>query len=244
MNSRLRIKLIQLLLAWNERIIFYRRLIGFYRKIPLQSPVIVDVGANKGQSIDFYLKVYPDAEIYSFEPNPELFQSLKKKYGLSNQVHLFNLGVSNISGRLILNMAVLDETSTFEALNFESSYLHRKAKILGVSNAKIIESRIEVDVITLNEFFQQNHLKQVNILKIDTEGHEVNVLKGLFISNQIPVDFIQLENHNHDMYLKNRPEELRELLESNGYQLEAEIKHGFGNFYEWIYRVKKNGSQV
>jgi FkbM family methyltransferase len=178
MGFKWRIQTIQTILGWNERIIFYRRLKAFYRKISLQSPVIVDVGANKGQSIDFYLKVYPDAQIYSFEPNPELFEKLQKKYGLSNQVYLFNLGISNISGRLILNKAVLDETSTFEALNFESSYLNRKSKILGVSKTEIIESRIEVGVITLSEFFHLNHLKHVNILKIDTEGHEVNVLKG------------------------------------------------------------------
>jgi len=237
MILKLRLKLIRFVLTLNEWIIFYRRLKAFYKNIQIPSPlVIVDVGANKGQSIDFFLKVYPDAQIYSFEPNPELFQTLKKKYGHNNQVHLYNLGVSDICGRLILNKAVLDETSTFEGLNFESSYLHRKAKILGVSKTEIIESRIEVGVITLSEFFHLNHLKHVNILKIDTEGHEVKVLKGLFNSNKIVVDFIQLENHHHDMYVKNRPEELNELMESNGYHLEGKIKHGFGNFYEWIYK--------
>ena len=40
--------------------------------------LIIDVGANKGQSIQFFLKNFPDAKIIGFEPNERLNKFLKK----------------------------------------------------------------------------------------------------------------------------------------------------------------------
>ena len=74
----IRIKLIQLLIEINEKIFFYPKLKSFYKNasININSPVILDVGANKGQSIDFFKSIYPDCLIYAFEPNPRLFTAL------------------------------------------------------------------------------------------------------------------------------------------------------------------------
>jgi hypothetical protein len=41
---------------------------------------LFDVGANTGQTIDFALRTFPKAKIYSFEPTPQLVSDLKKKY--------------------------------------------------------------------------------------------------------------------------------------------------------------------
>jgi hypothetical protein len=48
-------------------------------------------------------------------------------------IKIHNLGVSNINGELTFHENILDETSTFEELNFASKYLEKKAKILGVN---------------------------------------------------------------------------------------------------------------
>ena len=77
----IRTKIIQKLVHINEGIFFYPKLKNFYKEnLNSKEISIIDVGANKGQSIDFFLKIYPNAEINSFEPNKKLFIYLQNKY--------------------------------------------------------------------------------------------------------------------------------------------------------------------
>lgn len=233
----IRIKLIQLLIEINERFIFYPRLSRYYKSLLVDKPVILDVGSNKGQSIDFFTKLRPEAVIYGFEPNPDLFQRLKNTYGSSKNLNLFNLGVSNINGELLFSETITNETSTFEDLNYDSDYLKMKARVLGVEPSEVIRKQYPVAVTTLREFISENKLTHIDLLKIDTEGHELKCLQGLFPLGTMRVDLIQIEYHLDDMY-KNAPSgiEMQTFLEENGYTLHNRVKHGFGDFEEWIFK--------
>ena len=151
-----------------------------------------------------------------------------------------NLGVSNTNGELEFNENILDETSTFESLNLESKYLEKKAKVLGVTKESIIVDKYKVAVITLTEFLKSNENSSFDVLKIDVEGHELQVLEGLFSDgNQFKIRLIQLESHNDDMYLSNSKHgDIDQLMNKNGYFEIAKIKHGFGDFAEIIYENK------
>ena len=77
----IRTKIIQKLVHINEGIFFYPKLKRFYiEKLKKESISILDIGANKGQSIDFFLKVNSYAEFDTFEPNKKLFVYLQNKY--------------------------------------------------------------------------------------------------------------------------------------------------------------------
>jgi hypothetical protein len=77
----IRTKIIQKLVHLNEAIFFYPKLKKFYiEKLQQEKISILDVGSNKGQSIDFFLKVNSNAEFDAFEPNKKLFISLQNKY--------------------------------------------------------------------------------------------------------------------------------------------------------------------
>jgi len=235
----IRIKLIQLLIEINEKIFFYPKLKSFYKNdsININSPVILDVGANKGQSIDFFKSIYPNCVIYAFEPNPRLFMALEKKYREFKNIHLINKGVSDASGILELKETVTDETSTFEELNYDSNYLKMKSAILGVDPKDIVLKTHQVDVIKLSDFINEYKLNDIHAVKIDTEGHELKCLMGLFSGiNSSTIKYIQLESHNDDMYLQQNEENaISDLLMSNGYPICTKIKHGFGDFDELIY---------
>lgn len=236
----IRTALIQRLIHINEAIFFYPKLKRFYRrKLGGGSIRVIDVGANKGQSIRFFSSV-GDATIDAFEPNRKLFARLQQAFGANPKIKLHNKGVSNIEGRLEFNENVLDETSTFEPLNPNSEYLQKKARVLGVSTDAIIVDRYEVDVTTLSQFLQNHREESVDVLKIDVEGHEYKVLQGLFTSSdKLPIRLIQIESHNDDMYLDaERHEDIEKLLGENGYVRAIEIKHGFGDFAEIIYEQK------
>ena len=76
-----RSRLVQKLIHINEAIFFYPKLKKFYKTHLNQNRInIIDVGANKGQSIDFFLKINKNATINSFEPNKKLFHLLQNKY--------------------------------------------------------------------------------------------------------------------------------------------------------------------
>ncbi len=232
----IRVKIIQALLDIHERIFFYPKLRAFYQKQKeIHQPTILDVGANKGQSIDFFLSLFPDARIFAFEPNPVLFQKLQQEYRENSLIHLVNKGVSNQNGQLELKETVTDETSTFEDLNYESKYLERKAKILGVNKDQLVRKSYWVDVIRLSDFIQEQGITDIHILKIDTEGHEYNCLKGLFLGDIPLIQFIQLEHHNDDMYLQAKGQSPEKLLEEKGFASFEVIGHGFGNLDERIY---------
>ena len=198
---------------------------------------VLDVGSNKGQSVDFFLKINADALIFGFEPNSRLYKNLITKYQGNSNIVFINNGVSSKEGKLLFQENIMDETSTFEKLNYESDYLKKKARALGVSPENIIVNKYEVKVITLGSFLNEHKDLAIDVLKIDVEGHEYDCLLGLFDGSRsdYPILFLQLEEHKDDMYENNHDKEILELLDKNGFTKVASIKHGFGDFYEGIY---------
>ena len=80
----IRTKIIQKLIHFNEPFFFYPTLKKFYKKVLHDKELnILDVGANKGQSIDFFLNINDKAKIDAFEPNKKLFHYLGKNTDLT-----------------------------------------------------------------------------------------------------------------------------------------------------------------
>lgn len=238
----IRVNIIKKLVDLTEKMFFERNILNFYKK-EFDSPckLVIDVGANKGQSIDFFLRLNPSCEIFALEPNPVLFNLLKKKYASSKNIKIFNIGVSNHSGEKIFFENLFDYTSSFEDLNPDSEYLKRKAMIFGVKPDNLVIDKYPVNVITLEEFINEHvPLKNIDVLKIDTEGHEFYCLQGLFNENYTPkISYIQIENHNDDMYRNRVPyEDIRNLLHKNNFIEYKTVSHGFGNLDEVVYKHK------
>ena len=232
----LRIKIIQFLIHINEQTFFFPKLKKFYKNhISKKNAIIFDVGSNKGQSIDFFNTVYDSCEIYAFEPNVKLYQKLKKKNFNNENIHLHNIGLSEKRGELVFNENILDETSSFEKMKEDSIYALKKAKVLGIKPDKLIVKSYKVETITLNEFLKINNIQNIDILKIDVEGHEYEVLRGLFSrSLNTKIKYIQIESQNNDIYV-NKIKEINKLLALNNFVMLKSIKHGFGDFDELIY---------
>ncbi len=237
-----RVKIIKAFVDLIEKNFFERAILKFYKeefKTPCNT--VIDVGANKGQSIDFFLKLNPDCEISALEPNPELFQLLTKKYSGNKKIKLYNVGISNHSGEKLFFENVFDYTSSFEDVNPDSEYLKRKAKILGVKPENIVSNKYQVNVITLNEFIRDNiPSASIDVLKIDTEGHEFYCLEGLFTGDAANrLQYIQIENHNDDMYKNRVPyDQIHALLNKNNFVEYKIVPHGFGNLDEVVYKRK------
>ncbi len=242
MLKQLRVKLVDKLIDLNEDIFFFPNLKRTFKKhLPDGIKTAIDVGSNKGQHIDFFLKLNKNCKIYGFEPNRQLYDFLIEKYKNKPNVKIFNLGVSENKGQLIFNENVFDQTSTFEELNPNSEYLKMKSKVLGVKPEDIVVASYPVETVSLKEFIDEHVLeKEVDVMKIDTEGHEYKCMLGLFNHGKVAskVKLIQLEYHNDDMYAhKIEPETLKNLMEKNGYHQADTVKHGFGDFEEVIFKI-------
>ena len=105
---------------------------------------------------------------------------------------------------------------------------------------EIVKESYPIEVTTISDFINNRLTEKIDILKIDTEGHEYACLTGLFKSKlNCDIEYIQLEQHTDDMYLNRKsPDKIYDILNKNGYEIEAIIKHGFGDLVDLVFRKK------
>ena len=121
-------------------------------KIKKKNPVIFDIGANRGQSIERFLKINNNSIIHSFEPNIDAFSYLKKKYGSLKNIRLNNFAVGKEKTKKILNVTGHTGNSSFFNLNKDTEWLKLRSKQLGVSQENYITNKIEVSVDTVDSY--------------------------------------------------------------------------------------------
>lgn len=152
---------------------------------------ILDVGANKGQSIKRFKAIAPKSIIYSYEPINTFFEVLKKNFS-SNSIILNNKAVGSKIQKKIINEYPLGASSFFK-LNFQVPSI-KKRYFKWIKEQPKIFKKQETSVTTIDKEFKIKNLKKINILKIDTQGFEAEVLKGATTClKKSLIDFIQIE---------------------------------------------------
>lgn len=152
--------------------------------------IVFDVGANVGDYSYLLLKYNPKAKIYAFEPHPINYAALVKR--LSN--HYSNFRPYNIGlGSTITSIKLFD---------YEDNDGSPRASIYKDIIEKMYNSKStahEVKLETLDSLFDKENIEHIDLLKIDTEGNELEVLKGAnrTLSND-KIKIIQFEfNYTH-----------------------------------------------
>jgi len=218
---------------FTEKVFFFPRLSDFYRMYAEDVRTVIDVGANRGQSIEFFRGIYPGCQMYSFEPLDDPFEVLKKKFD-GDGINLFKLGLSDSEGTKEFYKCVFDEVSTLQRPNQNSRYFVLKRRILFSKPDKMFEN-IEIITSTLDNMISQFNIDRIDILKIDVEGHELQVLNGAkktLLNGK--VKFIQLEIHEDEQY-EVQQKDIDNFLAPYGYSISLKLKHGFGNFKDIVY---------
>ena len=167
---------------------------------------VFDVGANEGQSAREFLRHFPTARIFSFEPTPATFQALSRFAQTQPRVTPVNKALGEAPGKIELNENAFHQTNSLLSANLGSEkYLGP-----GVINC---QRKIEVEMTTLDAFGRQESVTGIDLLKIDVQGFELFVLKGAqeFLSARkigcivLEVSFISLyENQASPQDLINR----------------------------------------
>lgn len=144
------------------------------KKLSVSINTVIDVGANEGQFAASCREAFPNATIYSFEPLPAAFAMLRRNQGSSERA--FNSAVGESVGEAKLYTQELTTTS---------SLVPRSA----------CESVVTVPITTLEEICRAEEIERVDLLKIDTEGFEMPVLrgaKGLLASRRVGAVYVEV----------------------------------------------------
>ena len=122
--------------------------------------LVFDIGANTGQTAKQPSLSFPGAEIYCFEPVISTFESLKIEAAALERVKLFPFGFSEKKSSQTIFRQI---DSGWNSLS--------KNEDAGLGS-------MEVSLETIDEFCAENNVRQVDIIKTDTEGHDLSVLRG------------------------------------------------------------------
>ena len=171
--------------------------------ITKSNPIIFDVGANKGESIQRYKKIFQSPIIHSFEPNIEGMNVLKKKYVNDKDLYLNNVAVGDKKGNLEFNINASSGHSSFKNLIPNTTWLKKRSNSLKIDDKNYTKKKVNTEIITLDEYVKEKNISNIDILKIDTQGFEDKVLLGAqnLLKNNI-IKLIQLELIFSEIYEK------------------------------------------
>ncbi|CAN5423226.1 N/A [soil metagenome] len=170
--------------------------------------VVFDVGANIGQSTNRYLKAWDNAVVYSFEPVSDTFEQLKRNLISPERVQCFKLafGPMKEQGEMIL-------AGDSKQFMLREHYMNKDY------SQKLRTQQVEVE--TLDNFCQNFGIEHISLLKVDTEGHDLQVLHGAAnLLKEHKVDLIQVEvGMNSLKSLHVSLESVKNYLEQNNYYM-------------------------
>lgn len=140
------------------------------RAINHPKPVIFDVGANVGKYTSFVINELPassDYFIHAFEPSKTTFASYIGTHGNNPKVLANNMGLSNTAGHATLYMD--------QQLSGLASLTKRQLDFYHIDHGALQET---VQLSTIDSYCAAHDIPEIHLLKIDVEGHELDVLNG------------------------------------------------------------------
>ena len=207
------------------------------KNFPSDINTVFDVGCYTGIFLDVCLKVYSSTtQIFAFEAEKEIFNKLEKYHNIKN-VKIYNIGIGDTNTVANLNVSYQKGTSTFSQPNQNSKYLNFKTKLL---KERVFVRQEQVRMQTIDKFSVTNEVTQIDLLKIDTEGYELAVLKGA-IQSIANTKIILIELSSHDMYFNYDKNEIEQFLLQNNFLL---VKTFRTPFQKWEDRIYVNSTKL
>tara|TARA_Y200000002_G_scaffold198755_1_gene164079 strand:+ start:978 stop:1679 length:702 start_codon:yes stop_codon:yes gene_type:complete len=198
--------------------------------------IIFDVGGHRGESIFFFSENFDILKIYTFEPIEDNFLKLKKNTkNIEKKVVYFNSALGNIKEKRTIKKMIETSSSTLNEINEESKYYKKKGFFLGVSKNKKMYVEKIVSIEKGIDIIKKFNIDKIDLLKIDTEGFELNVIKG-FERSIKKVNLVIFEHH-YDLMIKKTYtySDINRYLINSGFHLKYKFKMPFRKTFEYIY---------
>jgi FkbM family methyltransferase len=147
-----------------------------YHLIGKHSPVILEIGANCGQSTVTFIEQMPNATIYCFEPDPRAIAKFKRLIQYPN-VHLIEAAVGADSGFVMFNQS--SGAEHIDPLGWDHSGSIRKPKThLDAFPGVKFEKQIPVPLIKLDDWTKENQIGEIDFIWADVQGAESDLILG------------------------------------------------------------------
>lgn len=203
---------------WPDIYIIFSQGIYTPHNLPIEKDdVVVDIGANIGV-FSIYAACKTRNAVYAYEPFPENYEALEQ-----------NLRVNGLSNVKPHRLAVSDTSGIELFFNSGTSQQHHLKKVTsGATN-----NYMEVPSITLKDIMDDNHIAQIDFLKMDCEGSEGIILRSTPEDYLHRIKKIAMEFHDHLSEFKH--DQIRDLLEKADFMtgLFWDGKSKLGYLYAW-----------
>ena len=217
-----------------DKFFHQQRIIKTLKKEVSQLNNFIDVGADKGTYTDLVLNNFKPNKILMFEPQDEIYDYLKKKYSYNQNIHVYKKALSNKNENAKFNFNRHNLTSSLSNLDPNNSYLKMKAKLFGTTSQGMIVDTKTIQTTTLFSVLEKENLETIDFLKVDTEGHELQVLQGMKEKIKT-IKHLLVEFHNDEIYISYDPEFLHEYLISHNFKLIKKFKFPFTTWEDRLY---------
>jgi FkbM family methyltransferase len=138
------------------------------------NPVIVEAGAFDGHDTRKMVQQWPQGTIHAFEPVPEIYEWLLKNTTALPNVHQYPVALSDHTGTAEF---YISEKPTKPGIASQAGSIHKPKERL--SHSPIIFPRMAVvPTITLDQWADENGVKTIDLLWLDTQGHELAILQA------------------------------------------------------------------
>jgi FkbM family methyltransferase len=142
--------------------------------------VVMDIGAYVGDSSLYFSLLYPDAQVFAFEPAPASYRLLEKNARTRPNIHPFDYGLFSSDTSIPL----------YEGATDASMSSVRKSRMTADSS-EVVRMR------SVRDWLHEHHIPTVDVLKIDTEGCEIPIMQSM--REYLPsVKVVHLEFHSED----------------------------------------------
>jgi FkbM family methyltransferase len=144
----------------------------FYKRVLKPGDVVIDVGANVGYMTAIFASIVgKNGQVHSFEPVPKLHSKLEMLAKDNN----------NKNYNIITNPCAVGDTNGTITINVlkEGADYGTSSVVPGLRKEENIKEKIEVPVVKLDDYAKEQKLTKVSFVKIDVEGFEFPVLRGM-----------------------------------------------------------------
>lgn len=192
---------------------------------------IYDIGANKGTWTKECLAFFPDADFFLFEPQKELKKDIDSNLASNNKISVHLVGIGDKNETLKFTMHNRDDSRSF-------LYSEADATSLGFE-------QVELPIVRLDTFIEQNKLPAPDLLKIDAEGFDIKVLMGVgkYLEN---TEVVLVEVGIMNKRIPNNAKDVLNYMDGQGFRLFeiTDLNRPFKNNILWLCEfvfIKKNG---
>ena len=210
-----------------------KRIVNFLNQKKID--VVFDIGSHKGEFLKTILKFKSIRKIFCFEPQIKIFKILK--YNFSNmknpKIIFTNCAIGRYNGEQKIFINKLSSTTSLKKIN--NSSLSYKIKKFLLGEKSLIKDSYPVKVRKLDNFLKNISLsKHTTLVKIDTEGAELDVLNGMK-KNIRRVQYILIEKQFFNQYENVDFNKAHAFLTKNNFELEKIFIFPLLNFEDRLY---------